>query len=278
MSIVVAELIASREGSPSKQTLQYKVAGVTGPHDDAQVFEAVLETAPMTHNGLARQDEDIKIEPQGNGLWFAEVSYKQVTLQWPSQDGTDEFKGPEYAFDTTGGTHHIEHSQKTERAYGSENLDFGGHIGVNNGEVAGVDVVIPNLEFTERHYLVDGRVTHDYVKLLRDTTGTVNKAAFRGFEAGEVLFLGARGDRTDPGYWSVEFMFAVSKNKRGIVIGDCEVGLKKGWQHLWIHYREEKDDTGKFIIPKPVAVYVETVYDETDFTTLGIAQPVLGTL
>lgn len=281
MVAVAAELVGGRDGGPNERTLRYRVTGAFGDTDDAQAIEAVKDTAPMTHDGLARQDDDIEIESQGSGLWYVEVPYERQTIEWKLEEGGggegNELRGPEFSWDTTGGTHHLEQSPKTERAYNSVNIDFEGAIGVNNGEVAGVDVVIPALQFTERHFLADGMVTFDYVSLIRDLTGTVNDAQFRGFEAGEVLFLGARGSRNDPGEWSVEFTFAVSKNKRHIVIGEMEVALKKGWQYLWIHYQNEVDTTNTATVrPKPVAVYVETVYEETDFATLGISSPVLG--
>jgi len=280
MPAIAVERRESREGSYTEQTLLYRITGAYGDDDDKQVFDAVADAAPMKHRGLKRVDEEIEIEPQGNGLWFAEVPYKAQEVEWKpgeGEGGSDEYRGPELSWDTTGGTHHIEHSDNTTRAYGSENLDFDGAIGVNNGQVAGVDVIVPKLEFTETHYLVNGRVTFDYVNTLHSLTGTVNKAGFRGFEAGEVLFMGARGTHPEPHYWAVEFQFAVSKTKRGITIGDCEVGVKKGWQYLWVHYRETKDTDGKATVrPKPVAVFVEDVYEEADFTQLGISQPTLG--
>ena len=285
MAIVIAELIASRTGNPSKQTLQYKVAGVTGSDDDARVFEAVMDTSPMSHNGLARQDEEIKIEPQGNGLWFAEVPYKRKTVEWETDQssGGNEVKGPEFSWDTTGGTHHLDYSRQTRSSQVeyvgspfSTAPDFENLIGVNDGEVAGTDVVVPQLEFSERHFLADGLITFDYVTTLRDLTGTVNKAAFRGFAAGEVLFLGARGSRNEPGQWSVEFFFAASKNLENFEIGGIRVSIKEGWDYLWVLNREELDETAKYIIKKPVAAYVEVVYEKTDFSRLGISVPVLG--
>ncbi len=39
---------------------------------------------------------------------------------------------------------------------------------------------------------------------------------------------------------------------------------------MWVRYADAEDTTAKAIVKKPVAVYVEKVYDEGDFSGLGI--------
>jgi len=277
-SIVVAELYDSRGGDVEKQTLRYKVAGTS---DDAAVFSAVAAESPPTHNGKERKS--IEIEPQGGGLWFAEVEYEVpgVRERPDPEGGSDTIYMPEVSFDTTGGTHHLDHSLETvgkydEDGHGYNAADFGGLIGVNDGEVAGLDVVVPKLEWSERHYFLPGAITWDYIKLLSAATGTVNSTPWRQFAAGEVLFLGARGDRNKPEMWTVEFGFAAMQNAVNLKVGDIIVDTKKGWHHLWVHCREEVDDDAKMIVKKPHAVYVEKVYPEKTFSTLNLATPLMG--
>ena len=45
---------------------------------------------------------------------------------------------------------------------------------------------------------------------------------------------------------------------------------KKGWEYMWVRYADAEDAAAKAIVKKPVAVYVEKVYEEGDFSTLGI--------
>ena len=45
---------------------------------------------------------------------------------------------------------------------------------------------------------------------------------------------------------------------------------KKGWEYLTVLYEDAKQDTPKKILPKPVAVYVNKVYGESNFSGLGI--------
>ena len=90
------------------------------------------------------------------------------------------------------------------------------------------------------------------------------------FAAGEVLFMGASGSKRGSDDWEITFRFAASPNKTGLTVGDI-VGIdKKGWEYMWVRYADAEDAAAKAIVKKPVAVYVEKVYEEGDFSTLGI--------
>jgi hypothetical protein len=45
---------------------------------------------------------------------------------------------------------------------------------------------------------------------------------------------------------------------------------KKGWEYLWVRYADSEDANAKMLVKKPVAVYIERVYEEGDFAALGI--------
>jgi len=66
-----------------------------------------------------------------------------------------------------------------------------------------VDITVPVYSFSETHYNSLAFVTESYKQTLFGLTGKVNNAAFKGFAAGEVLFLGASGSKRgdeDHGY------------------------------------------------------------------------------
>ena len=108
---------------------------------------------------------------------------------------------------------------------------------------------------------------------LMGLTGAVNNAVFRGFQAGEVLFLGAGGSRrgTDPDdRWEISYKFAASPNQTGMAVGSIAGIQKRGWDYLWVQYGEDVDATAKVLIKKPIAVYVEQVYPIASFAGLGI--------
>ena len=179
-----------------------------------------------------------------------------------------------FAFDTGGGTKHINQSLKTDGRYPNTAPDFAGAIGVDNeGNVNGVDVTMPVLNFTETHTLNGGRVTTSYKKTLAALTGTVNSGSFRGFSRGEVLFLGASGTKRSKkasAPWEITYRFAVSPNQAGLQVGDIKVTRKYGWDYLWVRYADKVVEGGKNVVKKPVAAYVEMVYPEGDFGNLGL--------
>ena len=58
--------------------------------------------------------------------------------------------------------------------------------------------------------------------------------------------------------------------RTNLTVGDI-VGInKKGWEYMWVRYADAEDATAKVIVKKPVAVYVEKVYEEGNFAVLGI--------
>ena len=191
----------------------------------------------------------------------------------PDDDGGDE-DTTVFAFDTGGGTKHLNQSLKTDGRYPNNAPDFAGAIEVDNeGNVNGVDVTMPVLNFTETHTLSGSRVSTSYKKTLASLTGTVNRSSFRGFSAGEVLFLGASGtkrSKKSSAPWEITFRFAVSPNKSGFKVGDIQVSRKYGWDYLWVRYADKVAEGGKNVVKKPVAAYVEQVYPEGDFGNLGL--------
>jgi len=101
-------------------------------------------------------------------------------------------------------------------------------------------------------------------------TGKVNNASWKGFAAGEVLFLGVSGSKRGEDDWEITFRFAASPNRTNIQIGNITVASKKGWEYLWVRYADVEDGGSNTLVKQPVAVYVEKVYEEGDFSALGI--------
>ncbi len=73
--------------------------------------------------------------------------------------------------------------------------NFRGAIGVTADSVEGVDIAVPVYQFAETHYQPDSVITPTYKGTLFSLTGRTNNGAFKGFAAGEVLFLGAAGSK-----------------------------------------------------------------------------------
>jgi hypothetical protein len=133
-----------------------------------------------------------------------------------------------------------------------------------------VDITVPVYNFTETHYLPDSQVTMGYRGDLFRLTGKVNNASFKGLDAGECLFLGASGSKRGSDDWEITFRFAASPNKTGLTIGDIINIDKKGWEYLWVRYADAEDPASNTLVKQPVAAYVEKVYEDGSFSSLGI--------
>jgi hypothetical protein len=243
---------------------------VFGAETDDEAVAAVYAAAPSEFNSLTL--ESVGIDERINQDTFKiVVQYKQSSSGGSSN--AEEEPEPVYTFDTGGGTQHLTQSIMTVGKYPADAPDYGGAIGYDGEAVAGVDIVQPVSNFAETHYLKDARFTTAYKKSVAQITGTMNNGSFRGYESGEVLFLGAsgtkRGDDADS-LWEVTYKFAVSFNRKNFKVGDITVAEKYGWDYMWVRYADEIDDSKKTLIKKPAAVYIERVYMIANFGALGI--------
>ncbi|MBC7077795.1 MAG: hypothetical protein H5T92_05745 [Synergistales bacterium] len=85
-----------------------------------------------------------------------------------------------------------------------------------------------------------------------------------------MLFLGASGSKRGEEDWEITFRFAASPNATGLTVGEITGIAKKGWEYLWVRYADDVDDDAKVLVKRPIAVYVEQVYQYGDFSQLEI--------
>ena len=271
MPVIVTERLESRRSTTGENPSAELVYTVRGTDSDMTARSQAETASPASYDGMPRQS--VTVEPIGHELWDATVRYSPDTQQQstPPQTGESTF-----AFDTGGGTQHITQSKQTVGTYaasGTTAPDFQGAIGVTQDAVDGVDITVPIYQFSETHYLPAAAVTNAYKGALFNLTGKVNSGGFRGFAAGEVLFLGATGARRGTGPdddWEITFRFAASPNVTGLSVGSINGISKKGWEYLWVRYADQEDTSANTIVKRPVAAYVERVYDQGSFGGLGI--------
>ena len=246
------------------------------------VFEVEDETEATAllavKNAAQRQIENlelksIEIAERINHTTF-KVNAVYEPLVFDTGDGGGDSNEPSFNFDTGGGTKHITQSLSTIGKFPATAPDFAGAVEVDNeGNVNGVDIAMPVMNFSETHYFSPGRVSTSYKKRIAELTGCVNSGSFKGYAAGEVLFLGASGSRRgkrSSDYWEITFKFAVSPNTKNFKAGAITVTSKKGWDYLWVRYADDVSTDRKALIKKPVAAYVEKVYEQASFGGLGI--------
>ena len=247
------------------------------------------DLAPAQLQGHRRTRIDIR--SLGAGWWEIAAQYTNAAVQ--GEDGEDgggggggtEGVANTIAFDTTGATEHI-----TQVYTGPDKVGQGaatgqvpywrpgedalvpeleGAINVQGDQVNGVDRVVPIFNWTETWNFPSQFIVDDYVATLYELTGTVNKAAWRIFGFGEVLFMGARAEITRGATMAaITFSFAARPNDFGFKIGQITGIQKGGWDHMSIMY-ESKASGGK-LIRQPQFVFIDTIYPAKDFTRLAI--------
>ena len=150
----------------------------------------------------------------------------------------------------------------------------GGAIGWNGKtgaemSVAGVDVPTAQLRETYTKTMRLSRITTAFKRKVARLVGKVNSGPFKGWEKGEVMFLGMsyssparRSSRVN-----VAFNFAIQPNEEESVCGRNV--SKKGFEYAWGLSKTVVDENG---VPKAdvEAIYVDEVCRYDSFSALGL--------
>lgn len=267
MSVTIGEGVLSRSLDDTRAELRYPISGSM---DHAEVFTALVTEAPATFFGFTRSR--VAIDPKDWMVWEGIAEYTHPDLKKPEPPTTGD---TEESFDTTGGTFHVTQSLETKSSTPRTPYtapDFKGAINVDaDGKVNGVDIPIPALKEQFTVYQPNAVVTAAYKKTVARLTGKYNNATFKGYAAGELLFMGAQGSRRGGGDWQVRYDFDAKENVTDLELaGGITVPSAFGHDYIWQYYRDEEDSTAKFVIPRPVAAYVERVIGPGDFSLLLI--------
>jgi hypothetical protein len=261
----------TRLGTKDKATLQvkFKCFGTfsdTEVHDQAAIFFNANRL--YTAAGHIFLVQTYEIEHLGGDAWEVVAHYESMGTDGDEPDPLKRSR----SFDTTGQTTHM-NAAYAERRYGENAPDMKGAIGVDADSVKGVDVITPALQWQEQYDVPSQFVGDSYIRAVADLTGKVNSGAFRGFDAGEVLFAGCSGSQQwdsekGDGPWSLAYKFIASPNATNLSVGGIGGITKKGHEYLWVRY--EDDVAQNTLLRKPKAVYVNEVYRSGDFGSLGL--------
>jgi hypothetical protein len=244
-----------------------------GSDDDQEILDHALDHLPSVHSDLPRQQ--VVVEPLGGGMWDIVARYAPNSQSAQPPIPPPEVGDSEFSFDTSGGTQHITQAIETVGVYPDPAIgvasDWQGAIGVTDDGVEGVDILVPQLAYEETHQIAHATVVGGMVGVIHSLTAKVNNATFKGFAAGELLFVGARGRRRkSEGFWTITFMFTASRNATSLVVGPITVAGKDGWDYLDTQYEAAEDETASMLVRRPVCARVHRVYERADFSALGI--------
>lgn len=241
--------------------------------EDAALAAARVAAIARSFEGMTLDSLEVE-ERLNRDTWRIKAVYAEEDGEGEGEGTSGDEDQYSFSFDTGGATMHIKQSLKTVCKAPEDAPDLNGAIERDNeGNINGTDITMPVLNFTETHTLSGSRVTTAYKKMVADLTGTVNSGSFRGFQPGEVLFLGASGTKRSKksnASWEITYRFAVSPNQTNFLVGSLKVARKAGWNYLWVQYADRVSEDKANLVPEPKAVYVEKVYPEADFGNLGL--------
>jgi hypothetical protein len=252
------------DGPNSELTRLYSILRT---NDDSEATGLVLATAPAsaTVASVPLTKRVITLRAVDEKAYDADVKY---TFAGKERDPLQEGESS-YQFETAGGSIHITRAlDETVFVASGTPPSFEDLIGVNGDEVAGADIVAPVFSFSETHVLPAASVTAGYKLALFAATGTTNNATWKGFAAGEVLFLGASGTSRGDLAWQINYRFLAAKNQSGLSIGAITGISKKGHEYLWVKF--DNGISQDRWVKKIDAVIVNKVYQDHDFANIGI--------
>ena len=244
-------------------TLRYTVTGAT---DENDALSAVAAASPTVFNTMPRSSRSC--ETVDASTFVVTVTYQPGRFE---SAATSQVR---YEFDTTGGSEQMFLALSTIASYAAPGTgtppDMKSGINVTNDGPQGLSRPVAAYNFSETHTIAAAAMTGAYKATIFELTGKVNNGVFKGFAAGEVLFLGARGASNANGDFEITFSFSALPNVTGATFGPFTGVTKKGWDYLWVYSAEEEDATAKRVVKRPVSAYVVQVFAYANLSSLGI--------
>ncbi|MBO5694398.1 MAG: hypothetical protein J6S98_03240 [Lentisphaeria bacterium] len=244
------------------------------------VFEAADEdTALSAVLGVASKElgelplDSIEIEERcGEQAFKVNALYKNEEDSSSDGDDDEDDEEPTISFDCGGGTKHLLYSLDQRRVSGDK--DPNGAIGWNGKsgddcEITGVDIPTAQLRETYTKQIRLSRLSTSYKKKVAALVGKVNSGTFKGWSAGEVMFLGMSYScpNKKARKATVSFNFAIQPNESKVKVGGKTVS-KKGFEYVWaISKTVANNGAPKMQVE---GIYVDQVCEYASFSGLGL--------
>ena len=240
--------------------------------DEDTALTAVLGVAAKELNDLPLDSIEID-ERCGDQTFKINALYKTEDISSSGGgDDDDDDEDPTISFDCGGGSKHLLYSLAQKKVFGDK--DPGGAIGWNGKtgddcEITGVDIPTAQLRETYTVQMRVSKLSTSYKKKVAALVGKVNSGTFKGWSAGEVMFLGM--SYSTPAKKAkkvtVTFNFAIQPNESKVKVGGKSVS-KKGFEYVWaISKTVANNGTPKM---QGEGIYVDQVCEYASFSSLGL--------
>lgn len=268
----------SGSNSNSTATVTYIVEGT---EDDITACTSAYEFAPDEFSEIPKKSASVA-ERLTESAWKIEVNYGSESKSSSGDSGSEDDEAT-MNFDCSAGTKHMTQAIEQTCVYAGsgESKDSSDEasavpIGWNGkdgseSEAAGVDVSIGELRETYTKTMSKSKVTGtSWKRKVAELVGKVNSGSFKGWNAGEVMFLGCSYSAPSKGSKkvSVSFHFAIRLNESKATVAGQNIGSKKGFEYLWALTDDEvRDGERKRKVRK---IYKAVVCETDGFGGLGI--------
>jgi len=250
-----------------------------GTEDDEAALTAVRNSVPSEQKGLPIDELEVTSR-EGQRIFLVTVTWKEEESSSGRKEDDDDEEDDDdndvdertVSFDCGGGSMHLTHSYGQRIAYGTK--DAGGAIGWNGKtgaemSITGVDVPTAQLRETYTRRMKLSKITTSFKRKVAKLVGKVNSGTFKGWNPGEVMFLGmsyscpAKKDTRV----IVTFNFAVQVNEEANVCGKRV--SKRGFEYAW---GLSSAGVGRTGAPTATveAIYVDQVCLYDSFSALGL--------
>lgn len=247
---------------------------VTNTEDELTAYALVQTVLQPSYFGfyLTR----FTLSHAGAGTWDVVVTYAGTV---PQTDGTTT-----YELDFTGGTEKRRQSLGTQSFSGGDPTmipNFMGAINVHDGQVEGVEVIVPKLMVTVTKYYSVQTLLAQQMQAIKNLEGHLNQRTFtlllnngQTLQAapGEALFHGAPVKQKGSESWAFSWKFSMGATETVSItfVGNpvAQTFQKLPFSYLWVVYQPAVSNG--LLVRQPLYAYLEKVYPDGDFSTLGV--------
>ncbi len=253
-------------------TQDYNILGAVGLSWDA-VKAALLAYAPQSNAPAGATYQwpmrslNLKEIDGTSGQWTASITWASLSYQ--------------YALKIGGQQQQIRCDLSVVNAYPNSALGAAGQVpamfaaGTNGAavwfdgkSVHGASIYVPQRTWTESVEIPLAQYTFSYEDdVFSVQQSPVNSAPFRGYDPGEVLFLGmnAQLSTQNPNFVTASYEFSMSPNNSSdngnlLTIGGIANIAKDGWDYLDVKYQQVVDSTAPTLIPQPQYIVIHRLY------------------
>ncbi len=272
---VIIEVVGQelRKGQNPSAIRRYQIQGTT---DKATAYALVNAASPIEWEGLIKQG--VSVEEAGEEIWDGNVNYGISSGGMGGGGDPSDPRNIGWSFEIGTMGLHITQARSHVQSYdvdGNIPDRHKGAIGVrkdgSGNKVEGVDISIPQFQWEETHFVAyETAASHAFIQILENAVGKINEDAFRIWGPKELLLLGVSGAKRGEEPVGLTYRFASSRTRTNLAVGDITVAEKLGHDYLWIEYEKKEDAAGNVLTAVPIAVHVEQVYQDHDWTAAGL--------